>query len=181
MNIYKFMLSRYNKNKSIVIAFPNTQAAMQDPSKGLLIIDEKDLVDKTIVRSDDMVDIFNNYAPAESQIKRFSDRATGAKRLMDLLAKLVSTRKIEVRRGNIPVVKNIIVDSRGRKSKFNNKRIVSIVDNVTNPRRKGSHGFRSYQMILDNPNIAYEEFLRLGGRRQDLAHDVIMKRFKVIR
>tara|TARA_R100000656_G_scaffold117522_2_gene90914 strand:+ start:10015 stop:10560 length:546 start_codon:yes stop_codon:yes gene_type:complete len=181
MNIYRFVLNRYSKNRSTVIAFPNKTTAMNDASKGIIILNEQDLIDKTMVRLDDMVEIFNNYVPVASRIKRFSDRAAGARRLMELLSNLVNLRKIEVRKGTTSKVKNMVVESRGRKSKFDNKRILLKSEETHNPRRKGSHGFTSYQIILDNPGLTYAKFIELGGRRQDLAHDVIRKRFKVLR
>ena len=42
----------------------------------------------------------------------------------------------------------------------------------TNPRRTDSHGHRSLEVIRSKPGITYEQFLRAGGRRVDLAWDV---------
>ncbi len=42
----------------------------------------------------------------------------------------------------------------------------------TNPRREKSHGHRSLEVIRSKPGITYEQFLRAGGRRVDLAWDV---------
>jgi hypothetical protein len=39
----------------------------------------------------------------------------------------------------------------------------------TNPRREKSHGHRSLEAIRTKPGITYEQFLRAGGRRVDLA------------
>ena len=41
-----------------------------------------------------------------------------------------------------------------------------------NPRRYGSHGHRSLQVIIDQPGISYADFLKAGGRQVDLAWDV---------
>lgn len=57
-----------------------------------------------------------------------------------------------------------------RKSRFDRKRLKAIA--AINDRREGSHGQHSLQIIIDNPSITYEEFLRAGGRRVDLAWDV---------
>lgn len=39
-----------------------------------------------------------------------------------------------------------------------------------NPRRADSHGFRSLELFIRaNPGITYEDFIRAGGRRVDLA------------
>ena len=58
----------------------------------------------------------------------------------------------------------------GRKSKFEGKKLSALVED--NPRRKNSHGFRSLQIVIDNPGIAYEDFLAKGGRLTDLRWDI---------
>lgn len=40
-----------------------------------------------------------------------------------------------------------------------------------NPRRQGSVGRGSLQILIDKSPIVYEEFIALGGRRIDLLHD----------
>jgi hypothetical protein len=49
-----------------------------------------------------------------------------------------------------------------------------------NPRKPGSHGHRSYSVVLRKPGITYEEYLAKGGRNTDLrwniAHDFITTR-----
>lgn len=41
-----------------------------------------------------------------------------------------------------------------------------------NPRRAGSHGHNSLQIILDDPGITYEDFRARGGRTNDLRWDI---------
>jgi hypothetical protein len=41
-----------------------------------------------------------------------------------------------------------------------------------NPRREGSHGFRSLAIIIAKPGISYSDFLAAGGRNRDLRYDV---------
>jgi hypothetical protein len=41
-----------------------------------------------------------------------------------------------------------------------------------NPRRPDSHGFRSLQLIIDNPGIRVDEFREKGGRLNDLRWDL---------
>jgi hypothetical protein len=41
-----------------------------------------------------------------------------------------------------------------------------------NPRRAGSHGYRSLQIIIDNPGITTEDYLAKGGRLNDLRWDL---------
>ena len=40
-----------------------------------------------------------------------------------------------------------------------------------NPRRKGTRGWHSFEIILKNPGIVYEQYIAKGGRRQDLDWD----------
>jgi hypothetical protein len=40
-----------------------------------------------------------------------------------------------------------------------------------NPRRKGSFGYHSMKIVLDNPGILYEDYISKGGRLQDLKWD----------
>lgn len=42
---------------------------------------------------------------------------------------------------------------------------------AVNPRRPGSHGFRSLAIIIEQPGITYEQYLRAGGRLNDLTWD----------
>jgi hypothetical protein len=41
-----------------------------------------------------------------------------------------------------------------------------------NPRREGSHGHRSLQIIIDSPGITVEEYIAKGGRPRDLRWDI---------
>lgn len=42
----------------------------------------------------------------------------------------------------------------------------------TNPRRAGSHGYRSLQIIIDHAGISTENFVSEGGRLNDLRWDI---------
>jgi hypothetical protein len=59
-------------------------------------------------------------------------------------------------------------------SRFSGKKLFP-TDTVKkgNPRREKSHGHRSLEVIRTKPGITYEQFLRAGGRRVDLAWDVV--------
>ena len=60
----------------------------------------------------------------------------------------------------------------GRPSRYSGKTIRAKVD--SNPRRVGSHGFRSMEIILGAmpQGIVYEEYRARGGRTKDLAWDI---------
>jgi len=63
-------------------------------------------------------------------------------------------------------------DGRGRKSSFSGSRIVST--KTVNPRRPGSHGWKSMKIIIESgpDGISYEDFIAAGGRAVDLRWDV---------
>ena len=63
-------------------------------------------------------------------------------------------------------------NGRGRKSSFIGSRIVST--KTVNPRRPGSHGWKSMKIIIESgpDGISYEDFIAAGGRAVDLRWDV---------
>ena len=60
----------------------------------------------------------------------------------------------------------------GRPSRYSGKTIRAKAD--SNPRRVGSHGFRSTEIVLGAmpQGIVYEEYKARGGRTKDLAWDI---------
>ena len=59
---------------------------------------------------------------------------------------------------------------RGRKPTGAGHKLTATVE--ANGRRKGSHGFNSLQIILDNPGITQEDYIAKGGRLNDLRWDI---------
>lgn len=59
---------------------------------------------------------------------------------------------------------------RGRKPTASNKRLTAVCEG--NERRQNSHGYRSLQIVLDNPGITTEDYLLKGGRLNDLRWDI---------
>lgn len=60
--------------------------------------------------------------------------------------------------------------NRGRKSDLLGKTLTCTKEE--NPRREGSHGYKSIQIIIDNPGITTEAFIEAGGRLVDLKWDI---------
>ena len=59
----------------------------------------------------------------------------------------------------------------GRKTKFSGKTITAL--KKENPRRKGSHGWESYNIILNNKGpMLFEDYQAAGGRNRDLQWDI---------
>lgn len=58
-----------------------------------------------------------------------------------------------------------------RTSKFSGMYIYPCVQ--TNPRRPNSHGYRSFDIVLNHADgILYEDYIEAGGRLRDLRYDV---------
>lgn len=67
--------------------------------------------------------------------------------------------------------------TRGRKSEFAGKHIHPKV--TVNPRRESTFGNRSMAIILKNPGLTTEAFVKAGGRLKDLIWDLKHKRVEV--
>jgi hypothetical protein len=95
-----------------------------------------------------------------------------SKRLASFLSvnKLAKTKEDETK----PIEKG---RSRGRPSAFTGRRLTATMDH--NPRKENTFGHRSYQILLENPGITFEEFRDLGGRANDLQYDYVRDRVEV--
>jgi deoxyribonuclease (pyrimidine dimer) len=62
------------------------------------------------------------------------------------------------------------VDLRGRKGVWSKHFLTAKVEE--NPRRPGTRGRESLQIIMENPGISTEMYMNLGGRHQDLKWDI---------
>ena len=89
-------------------------------------------------------------------IKKFSDRESAIRR--------TSAIEAEVK----PVAQKH--QGRGRRAVHAGKKLYPIKDQ--NPRRVGTFGHASYQVILDQPGILYEDYKKAGGRNNDLNWDI---------
>jgi hypothetical protein len=66
--------------------------------------------------------------------------------------------------------KEAMGERRGRPARFAGKTLTAIVE--ANPRRKNTSGHKSMSIIIANPGITFEDFVRKGGRSGDLNWDV---------
>ena len=62
-----------------------------------------------------------------------------------------------------------------RPSQFSGRKLTKLAKD--NPRQKGTWGWKSWNLIKNG--MTYEDYLKAGGRRNDLAWDVARKRIKV--
>ena len=52
-------------------------------------------------------------------------------------------------------------------------------DGKENPRREGTHGHKSLQIIIDHKGITFDDFVKKGGRPKDLYWDMEYDRIEV--
>jgi hypothetical protein len=48
-----------------------------------------------------------------------------------------------------------------------------------NPRREGTHGYRSMEVVRNAPGIRYEDYINKGGRRVDLQGSIDLKQVEI--
>jgi hypothetical protein len=111
-----------------------------------------------------LVEAYNIMADeaGKKPIKKFRDRKTAIARCEALDAELGKGKKPEV------TVK--VKRPRGRPSASYGKALFVIPD--SNPRFPGSFGYHSWNIIQANPGIVYEDYLKAGGRNNDLRWDL---------
>lgn len=146
----------------------------------------------------EIVALYNKLVP-DAPVSKFSDKATAAKRMIAL-----AEAKAQLVPSTIPVENNSLKENdemaksaakaqksavkvsrpkkessttRGRTSEFAGKSLTATMDE--NPRREGTWGHQSYAIILKKPGISYEAYIQAGGRRQDLAWDLLRKWVKL--
>ena len=56
---------------------------------------------------------------------------------------------------------------------------ITLTDKSKNPRREGTHGHRSMEIVLKHPGITYEDYTAKGGRRVDLKGSLELGEVKV--
>lgn len=135
-----------------------------------------------------LVDVYNNALPKE-QVKKFADRATGAKRVFKLFTseKILNLKPAEVSpdENAEAIVENLKkVRTKKVQSKYSwshgktagplaKKMVRSVVKQ--NPRREGTMAYDAFQILLDlgGKPISFEDYVSKGGRRNDLAYDIV--------
>jgi|TARA_R110001599_G_scaffold28478_5_gene98493 hypothetical protein len=122
-----------------------------------------------------LVNIFNNLSG--DQTKKFPDKITGAKRIFSKLLSIAPEKgwtpgmDEKLVSDSVPSKPKKVASQETTKGRFAGKMIRC---NVTeNPRREATKGFHSMGILINaSGDIPYEEYIALGGRRQDLAWDL---------
>lgn len=121
-----------------------------------------------------LVKIYNMANP-KKRIERFSDRNVAVERVWRSLESIQERAPRAARAPGAPKGDT----SAQHWGKYAEKTITALV--TENPRREGTHGHKSFAIILKAgaKGISYEDFLKAGGRRQDLAWDEARKAVKL--
>jgi hypothetical protein len=127
--------------------------------------------------TNDIRAIFNRITNAN--VKKFATRSTAARRLWEALRAIepneapevpeaVETERTPKEAGQAPV------SAKGRKpgsGKYAGKLIVPLKE--VNPRRAGTSGFKSYEIIKGRiEGVPFEEYIKAGGVTRDLEWDM---------
>ncbi len=188
MKTYAFDFKNYR-----IHLYPSKIAAQSDGNGRILASTLEELLAERIT-GDQLVGMYNKLVP-DAPIKRFETKEKGIVRLWALAeAKAIhvadNSASAETSRGSASdkkeekksmakkAKKEKVADEseagkRGRQSEFAGKRITINTEDGENPRREGSHGYNSMEIIVNagKKGILYEDFIAAGGRRVDLAWD----------
>ena len=125
--------------------------------------------------SGELVKLPNLYA--KKPVNKFSDKATAVKRTFGVLSDLPTSNKLmtdemELYREKVPATETKKVSK--PRGAFAGKWIKLLVSD--NPRKEGSHGHNSFNVIVKHgADMPYEEYIRQGGRLNDLKWDIDRK------
>jgi hypothetical protein len=171
MKAYAFGFTGQNEGK--IFAYPTVRDAV-NAGNGYVVANSPDDLVKANVTMGQMVGLYNQLSG--SSITKFSDRPTGAKRLLALAE--AKALKVEVKRKEEQMVEAAVKEKatdsagkKGRSSAFEGRTLKAKTHD--NPRREGTHGHKSMAIIIaaGDKGISYEDFIAAGGRRVDLAWD----------
>jgi len=171
---------------SRILAF-STRKEAQGAGNGFVLASSADDLSEALssdakVTLTQMVELYNSVAAAK--INNFRDRPTAIKRIFSLAEASAKAQPIETKKDTamtatetapVKAKKNATAASgrKGRTSSFEGKTI-KLADGIKgNPRRQNTHGYNSMAIIIGHPGLTYEQFITMGGRRVDLAWDLV--------
>ncbi len=183
----------FNFSSGKVLEFKSRKHA-ESAGNGTLIACSADDIVKSVVTTKQMAEIyFKHYNSLPDALRK--DKRSAANMMIALAhAKAVKVKaptdeeksmneETEVKTAKAP--KKAKADSNGRKGRNSmfDGRVFKIKDGITaNPRREGTKGYTSMAIVLlaGPKGIKYEDFLAQGGRRVDLAWDLVHDNIVVI-
>jgi len=126
--------------------------------------------------SGELVKLHNLYA--KKPVNKFSDKATAVKRTFGVLSDLPTSNSPTTDEILMKELESVGLVKPKKVSKprgaFAGKWIKLLVSD--NPRKEGSHGHNSFNVIVKHgADMPYEEYIRQGGRLVDLNWDIARK------
>lgn len=163
---------------AVVTFFPRVTQAQAAAQPGDFVISKQD--DLKNVPGPLMIAVYNDAAVKGEgkQVVKFADKETGARRVwptLDFLAKAGTVVEGATATRAPRKAREAGTGVRGRTSQYAGMVIRKIVKE--NPRREGTHGYKSYEVIRDG--MKFETFITNGGRLKDLAWDISYGRIKM--
>lgn len=173
-----FAIEFGGKNFGQIKAYSSRTQALSHGNGATLVSDSDDLMNAQVTAAQ-MVQLYNQYNP-DNKVVKFTDRPTAVKRIMSLAeakADFVQPEKTQPELKKVEPVSNTIeklksekTEKAARSSSLSGKKLTAATKE--NPRREGTHGHKSMEIILKNPGLTYEKFIELGGRANDLRWDL---------
>jgi hypothetical protein len=167
----------YDPVKKEVSAYPDAQTRL-NAGNGAIPFDNETQLNESPLTLPQLVELHNALAP-NAQVGGFGDRAAAVKLTFALAEKTKVGASTDMGNGKKPKAPKAEGESKpkGRAKgtgTFNGHKLRAVPKE--NPRRPDSNGFKSFQIVLDNPGITYEAFIEKGGQPQNLRKDVSLGR-----
>lgn len=144
--------------------YESAEVARQSGNGYSIVEKAGDLSDLRTFPTRVLVNLYNQTA--ERKVTKFRDRATAERKVFQMLSEQVAD-PVESETNEQEPTQEV----KGKRISFKGKMIEAACQD--NPRRAGTGGFKSMQILIDaNGPISYEDFLEAGGRRIDLAWDL---------
>ena len=150
-------LYRTGKEAPKVEVFASAEIA-RNSGNGFVLVKEQDcLTDVRLFPTGFLVDIYNTKA--ERKISKFRDRATAESRVWKMLT--------EVEEGEEVVETKQEKKATVARGAFKGQMVKAVGE--SNPRRRGTHGWHSWNILKNNGPMCYDDYISKGGRRRDFA------------
>lgn len=154
-----------------LILFEDPNKKQQTENKTEMKKEPKDMT------SSELVEAYNSLS--KTPVKKFSDRATGIKRVTALFKERDKLKEAIKKKPSIKVVKE-----KKPKSESKSAQKYSLKEGYTlhkvekmNPRREGTHGHASWEALRSG--MTYLEAIDAGARNRDLRWDILHGRIEI--
>lgn len=177
-----------------------TKKEAQKLGNGLTFIETKEDIVSSRLTDQMLADLWNNHNEPEHSVVRWGSREVAANKLFGIFPQIAKEKAtMSVSEDTAPAAKKKgakkapakkapakkAAAKKGAPGKGNAANLVkrasrfagmkltpSAAAKKDNPRKAGSHGWKSMEIIRKKPGISYEDFINAGGRNNDLGWDV---------